>query len=147
MFLTTKPEHILAFDQASSLVKEAARQVMATKGGYLKLGDYLRNLSNIDLQLLLYMANEAVANDKKGVDTKTDDVGMNMVLLTTVLSNAEGVGYANSVEGTKQINFLMQCLLLESLSRKGLVRLHRENITFANADQELPIAEQVDKLN
>lgn len=102
---------------------------------YIKVGDFLANLSDDDLQTLVNGA-EPDAGEK----VKFDD----LLLIALMLNNAEGLPPLESVEGGRELlGKLITFLVVESLARKKLVRVFRENMSFGEDMDDCKIAEKL----
>lgn len=105
---------------------------------YLTVSDFFRNLNEDDLEELMYVS-EHDEDDRYG----------NLILLTEMLTSAEGITIDEEDEDlymenmTSRMRMFMSFLALESLSRKGLIRLFRENMSFGDEYMDKKIAEAI----
>jgi hypothetical protein len=91
--------------------------------GYANVGEFFMNMPQADLDKFL-----------KLIEDEENEAYDEVVLLAGLLSVAEGLdvnfdddGVSDMMKKCTQLNMLFVC---ESLSRKGLVKLHHENISF-----------------
>ena len=89
---------------------------------YLAVGDWIRNVSDSDLQTLIE-GSEPDDND----EYKLED----LMLIVMMLRQAEGLPPINTDEGFREgCGHLVSMLVVESLARKGLVKVFYENMSF-----------------
>lgn len=91
---------------------------------YMAVGDFIKSLSDDDLDVLLDTAELMEQNDDKAPHTEE------LVLITEMLVRAEGLTTPDSDVLVNRINALCTFLACEGLSRKGLVKLHHQNMSF-----------------
>ena len=89
---------------------------------YTTVKDFLLSLSTGDLEHLLKISENTE-------DTK-DSHFSELVLITEMLSKAEGLDTQNIEELTVRVNSFLTFLAIEGLARKGLVEVYRENMSF-----------------
>jgi len=105
-----------------AICRMAAWEVIQT-GSYMKPGDWIKKLHQVDLDHLLQLCDAAT-------DTDSDLPTMTLVALTMILVQGEGLDVADGNELSMQMNQLVMFLTLESLGRKGLVDVEYNNISF-----------------
>ena len=100
---------------------------------YMPVGDYMKSLSDSDLQML--------------VDLSEDDSNPryeDLILMSEMLAAAEGLPGTFDLEDVqKRIQIFVALLVVESLGRKGLVKVHRENYSFGDDMATKPIVEKL----
>ena len=100
---------------------------------YMPVGDYMKSLSDSDLQML--------------VDLSEDDSNPryeDLILMSEMLAAAEGLPGTFDLEDVqKRIQIFVALLIVESLGRKGLVKVHRENYSFGEDMASKPIVEKL----
>jgi hypothetical protein len=88
---------------------------------YMAVGDFFKNLSDSDLDTLLK------SSEPETQESMMDDI----LLITMMLRGAEGLEQFTNIETSLQnVEQLITMLVLESLHRKGLVKLNHENMSF-----------------
>lgn len=88
--------------------------------GYMRVGDFLKDLSDTDLDNLLEISEDQEREEFSEI-----------LLISEMLATGEGLNSAADLEETvNRITHLCVLLACESLFRKGLVKLHRENMSF-----------------
>jgi hypothetical protein len=102
---------------------------------YLSVGDFLKNMSDIGLNELMELS-----GDKAEMDEKTLE---QMMILTLMLSRAEGSEDFNMDETGRQVGVLRMLITCESLARKGLIRVFHENMTLGTDMGDKPVAEKL----
>lgn len=91
---------------------------------YLSVGDWLVNVSDSDLKGLV-----AAADMDKNDEVILED----LMLIFMMLRQAEGLPPVKDDEDfRKGIGQLVTMLVGESLARKGLIKLYRENLSFGD---------------
>lgn len=98
---------------------------------YIKVSDFLQQLSNEDLQTLL-----EISDDEE--NERLEEV----ILISEMLAVGEGLDSANAEVSMERTNQFAVFLVLESLKRKGLVKLHYENMSFGEDFKDKVIAEK-----
>lgn len=103
---------------------------------YMNVGDYLQSISNGDLDVFILKIDqipEAEGNDLE-----------DLMLIADMLATGEGLDQSQTVEGFHdRLNRLVNLVLLESLKRKGLVKLYYENMSFGEDMEDKQIAEKI----
>ncbi len=88
--------------------------------GYMRPGDFLKALSDSDVDILL-----KITEDEE--NTRLDEV----LLISEMLATGEGLEQSKDAEQvSERMNALCAFLAIEGLSRKGLVKVYHENISF-----------------
>ena len=88
--------------------------------GYISVGDFLRDMNDNDLVNLL-----AISEDEER------DEYSQILLISEMLATGEGLSTSdNSEEFANRMTQLVMFLAIESLHRKGLVKVYRENMSF-----------------
>lgn len=100
----------------------AATRLLACYFGdnqYLSVGEFLADLSDSDLQSLLDMIEQQEIDE--------------LILISEMLATGEGLDNSESDEDVMvRMNMLSGFLAIESLSRKKMVRIYRENMSFGD---------------
>jgi hypothetical protein len=121
-------EKVVKDKNSSSITKLLAAKLMVQP--YMSIGEFLNSLSDDDVAILLDMVEEEELE--------------NILLITEMLAGSEGLGGSKDVEeSTIKINAMANFIVLESLARKGLIKLHRENLSFGEDMQDKLIAERI----
>jgi hypothetical protein len=88
--------------------------------GYMRPGDFLKALSDSDVDTLLKIAD----NEE---NSRLDEV----LLISEMLATGEGLEQSKDAEQvSERMNAFCAFLAIEGLSRKGLVKVYHENISF-----------------
>jgi hypothetical protein len=66
-----------------------------------------------------------------------------IVLMTEMLSRAEGVPSQSVDEITENVNYFGACITCVSLARKGLVRVYYDNMSFGADNGDKMIVEKI----
>lgn len=112
-------EKIAGDRQFYSITRMTAHQLLKTP--YMTLKDFFEGLSNNDVTVLLFMADEVERND---------DYLKDLLVLSEMLARAEGADPMNLDDSTNNLNYFCGFITAESLYRKGLVEIFRENMSF-----------------
>ena len=95
------------------------------KNGYINVGEFFKNISDSDLKSYMNMT-----------ENIEGDAAAEILLLSEMLAIGEGL--ENGLDETNQetmrnrMSHLIMYLACESLARKGLVKLYRENMSFGD---------------
>lgn len=120
--------------QSLSVTRLLASQLM--ENPYTTVGDFMKGLSDADLQTLMHGFEE---DDKLYGD---------YILISSMLAQAEGVpSPENDDEFAEQVDRLVMMLAVESLARKGLVRIYHENLSFGADAGDKIVCEKIDGIN
>lgn len=102
------------------------------KQPYMQIGDFFKNISDSDLVTLV----DAAEPNSDNMDE--------LLLIAMMLRTAEGLeAMENEEEGKKMLGQLVTMLVMESLYRKGLIKLYRENMSFGDDMGDKIVAEKV----
>jgi hypothetical protein len=91
---------------------------------YTTVQNFLIGLNDNDLQKLLEYSEADDNGEYKNLDE--------LILISEMLAQAEGLPPGNLVTSQHRINTLCVFLAGESLARKGLVKIYRENMSFGD---------------
>lgn len=91
-----------------------------SEAGYMRPGDFLKALSDGDIDALLKIAD----NDE---NPRLEEI----LLISEMLATGEGLEQSQDAdEVTNRMNAFCGFLAIEGLRRKGLVKVYHENISF-----------------
>jgi hypothetical protein len=109
---------------------------------YMSVGLFLKNISNSDLKILsdIVDQNFNIGDDDEVTDPSLADV----VLIAEMLSRAEGILSQTDEELMQKVNQFMMYISVESLRRKGLVRVYHENMSFGEDSEKRVIVEKIE---
>lgn len=124
------PEAILENENVSSVVKAAMRRAM--KQAFLLPGHWVRDLSDFEVDQLVELAEQAKDEDARN---EPGPAGEELVLLTLILSTAEGCAPESDAEVMSYTGTLIAVIICESLARKGLVKIFHDKISFVAPDE------------
>lgn len=102
---------------------------------YTTIGDFLKNLSDGDLEQLVKIIDD-------GEKHKNFE---DLMLISAMLSAAEGNPAETIDDYHKCMNMMITFIVCESLYRKGLIKLHRENMSFCDDMANKLVAEKLDE--
>ena len=102
---------------------------------YTSLGKFFKKLSDENLEVLMEIIDEG--------DSEFNERMEDIVLMTEMLSRAEGVPTESVEEITENVNYFGACVTCVSLARKGLVRVYYENMSFGTDNGEKVIVERI----
>ena len=102
---------------------------------YTSLGKFFKKLSDENLEVLMEIIDEG--------DSEFNERMEDIVLMTEMLSRAEGVPSESIEEITENVNYFGACVTCVSLARKGLVRVYYENMSFGTDNGEKVIVERI----
>jgi hypothetical protein len=103
------------------------------KSQYMSIGDFIKSLKDNSLEEL----NE-ISEDENHPNFEE------MILITEMLAAAEGTNLGGTPEVHQRLNMFMTWLIFESLKRKGLVKIHYENLSFGDDMADKIVVEKID---
>ena len=126
-------EKIIESDKLLSVTKSVAKMLM--RNPYTSLGRFFKKLSNENLEILMEIIDEG--------DSEFNERMEDIVLMTEMLSRAEGVPSQSVDEITENVNYFGACITCVSLARKGLVRVYYDNMSFGRDQGEKILVEKI----
>ena len=126
-------EKIIASDKLLPVTKSVAKMLM--RNPYTSLGKFFKKLSNENLEILMEIIDEG--------DSEFNERMEDIVLMTEMLSRAEGVPSQSVEEITENVNYFGACITCVSLARKGLVRVYYDNMSFGTDQGEKILVEKL----
>jgi len=108
-----------------------------TKNPYMTIGDFFKNTSDSDIQHLIEIIDAGENHESFG----------DLMLISIMLAAAEGCQGSNVNDYTLQLNMFGNFVIIESLYRKGLVKIHRENMSFGEDLRDAILVEKLDENN
>ena len=102
---------------------------------YTSLGRFFKKLSNENLEILMEIIDEG--------DSEFNERMEDIVLMTEMLSRAEGVPSQCIEDITENVNYFGACITCVSLARKGLVRVYYDNMSFGADNGDKMIVEKI----
>jgi len=124
---------IIDSDKLLPVTKSVAKMLM--RNPYISLGKFFKKLSDENLQVLSEIIEEG--------DSEFNDGMEDIVLMTEMLSRAEGVPSQCIEDITENVNYFGACVTCVSLARKGLVRVYYENMSFGTDQGEKVLVERL----
>jgi hypothetical protein len=105
-----------------------------TKNPYMTIGEFIKNLSDGDLEEFV-----------KIIDTGEHHTHFeDLMLISMMLSAAEGSNGGTLDACTENLNAFNTFIICESLARKGLAKVHHENMSFGEDMKDKMIVERLD---
>ena len=126
-------EKIIGSDKLLPVTKSVAKMLM--RNPYTSLGRFFKKLSNENLEILMEIIDEG--------DSEFNERMEDIVLMTEMLSRAEGVPSQSVDEITENVNYFGACITCVSLARKGLVRVYYDNMSFGKDQGEKILVEKI----
>ena len=126
-------EKIIESDKLLPVTKSVAKMLM--RNPYTSLGKFFKKLSDENLQVLMEIIDEG--------DSEFNDGMEDVVLMTEMLSRAEGVPSQSIEDITENVNYFGACVTCVSLARKGLVRVYYDNMSFGTDNGDKIIVEKI----
>ena len=126
-------EKIIESDKLLPVTKSVAKMLM--RNPYTSLGRFFKKLSNENLEILMEIIDEG--------DSEFNERMEDIVLMTEMLSRAEGVPSQSVEEITENVNYFGACITCVSLARKGLVRVYYDNMSFGTDNGDKMIVEKI----
>lgn len=122
-------DKIATYKEFLSVTRMLAIDMM--KNPYMTPSDFIKSLSDEELQNLI-----EISDDEE--HERIDEI----MLISEMLATGEGLAPANLDMATERVNQFCVFLVLESLFRKGLVKLKYENMSFGEDYKDKIIAEK-----
>ena len=126
-------EKIIDSDKLLPVTKSVAKMLM--RNPYTSLGKFFKKLSDENLEVLMEIVEEGDSEFNVGIE--------DIVLMTEMLSRAEGVPSGSIEEITENVNYFGVCVTCVSLARKGLVRVYYDNMSFGKDYGDKVIVERI----
>ena len=126
-------EKIIESDKLLPVTKSVAKMLM--RNPYTSLGKFFKKLSDENLQVLMEIIDEGDSEFNEGME--------DVVLMTEMLSRAEGVPSQCIEDITENVNYFGACVTCVSLARKGLVRVYYDNMSFGTDQGEKVLVERL----
>ena len=126
-------EKIIASEKLLPITRSVAKMLM--RNPYTSLGKFFKKLSDENLEVLMEIIDEG--------DSEFNERMEDIVLMTEMLSRAEGVPSESIEEITENVNYFGACVTCVSLARKGLVRVYYENMSFGTDHGEKILVERI----
>jgi phosphoribosyl-ATP pyrophosphohydrolase len=126
-------EKIIASEKLLPITRSVAKMLM--RNPYTSLGKFFKKLSDENLEVLMEIIDEG--------DSEFNERMEDIVLMTEMLSRAEGVPSESIEEITENVNYFGACVTCVSLARKGLVRVYYENMSFGTDHGEKVLVERI----
>ena len=126
-------EKIIGSDKLLPVTRSVAKMLM--RNPYTSLGKFFKKLSNENLEIIMEIIDEG--------DSEFNERMEDIVLMTEMLSRAEGVPSQSVEEITENVNYFGACITCVSLARKGLVRVYYDNMSFGTDNGDKMIVEKI----
>ena len=126
-------EKIIESDKLLPVTKSVAKMLM--RNPYTSLGRFFKKLSNENLEILMEIIDEG--------DSEFNERMEDIVLMTEMLSRAEGVPSQSVDEITENVNYFGACITCVSLACKGFVRVYYDNMSFGADNGDKMIVEKI----
>ncbi len=126
-------EKIIGSDKLLPVTRSVAKMLM--RNPYTSLGRFFKKLSNENLEILMEIIDEG--------DSEFNERMEDIVLMTEMLSRAEGVPSQSVDEITENVNYFGACITCVSLARKGFVRVYYDNMSFGADNGDKMIVEKI----
>lgn len=105
------------------------------KNPYITVGEWLKSLSNKDVQSLV--------EDLADADDMNDSGMQSLILGTLMLSRAEQVFIESDEELAKAAEMFRIFIVISSLDRKGMAKAIYQNMSFGEDAKNLHVAEKI----
>lgn len=116
---------VIASPNLDAITKMLASKMLNVQ--YMTIGDFLKSLSNADINKLLEMV-EHVNNDDYSIN--------NLLLMSEMLSIAEGCATLCEEDSHKNLEAFCVFVTCTSLERKGLVQVFYDKMSFGDECSE-----------
>ena len=126
-------EKIINSDKLLPITKSVAKMLM--RNPYTSLGKFFKTISDDNLLALSEIIEEGDSEFNDGIE--------DVVLMTEMLSRAEGVPSQCIDDITENVNYFGACVTCVSLARKGLVRVYYDNMSFGKNQGDKVLVERL----
>ena len=126
-------EKIINSDKLLPITKSVAKMLM--RNPYTSLGKFFKTISDDNLLELSEIIEEGDSEFNDGIE--------DVVLMTEMLSRAEGVPSQCIDDITENVNYFGACVTCVSLARKGLVRVYYDNMSFGRDQGDKVLVERL----
>jgi hypothetical protein len=92
------------------------------KNPYIRVGDFLKNLSDIDLNVMLDIIDAGEEHENFS----------DLILIAEMLATGEGLEQGSLDVVHSRINQFLTLITCESLYRRGMIKVHHENMSFGD---------------
>lgn len=123
-------ENVIASKNVMSVTKMLA--IRMRDNPYLTPGDFIGNMADGDLFTLLHISED-----------EADEHFAELLLIAEMLAQAEGLPAGDEDTMVNRISMLIGFITCESLARKGMVRVHYENMSFGEEMSQKIIVEKI----
>lgn len=124
-------DQILASDEMLGIVRDGVRAIR--KNAYVTPGEFLQTVMNADLLEAIEVAD----------DEEHSNYG-DFMLLAEMLARAEGLDAAQDFEEMRhRMSLMISFLVVESLSRKNMVKVYHDRISFGDDMSKAVIVEKL----
>ena len=130
---TVNLDKILASKEMLAVTKLTAAK--AKIEGYITVGVFLQQLSDPDLNELMFICEAAM-------DDTNERLG-EVLLIAEILAVGEGMEPGTLSQVTKRMNAFIVMLTIESLHRKGLVKVYHNNMSLGEDAGDKIIVEKL----
>jgi len=125
---------IAAHKELMAVTRLLAAEMM--KNPYVVVGDFIKDLSDSDLQSLMKAEEEQEFEDLSNLQ--------DLILMSEMLACGEGCEQSpTDTVFQDRTNHFITLLVIESLARKGLVRVYRENMSFHDDMRDKIVVEKI----
>ena len=107
--------------------------VEMSKNPYVVVGDFLKDMSDSDLATLMNIIEEGDEHSNFS----------DLMLLSEMLATGEGLEHANVDLMHQRVNQFLVFVTCESLSRKGMVKVHHKNMSFGDDMKDAIVVEKL----
>ena len=117
--------------ESLAVTRLLAADLMASP--YMLIGDWFKNLSQADLEMLVDIADSDDQNNYE-----------DLILIAEMLARAEGLSPAENMdEMSNRIKRMVVILVGEQLFRKGLIKMYHQNISFGEDEGDKIVMEKL----
>lgn len=123
---------ILESEELRPITRQLAH--FAQEVDYLTVGSFLQHITKENLMELHAM-----------IEEKTEDAHNNLVLITEMLSQAEGIENNTIEDLTKRTNIFITLVTITQLHWRGLVKVYYENMTLGDDNGDAVVVESIEE--
>ncbi len=138
-------QKIVAQREMLSVTRLLAATLLNTP--YMTVGEFVSSLSDSDLEQLMDVADGLEREEEGDQDFNKVAHLEELILITEMLVRAEGLITTDANALTHRVNAFSTFLACEGLSRKGIVKLHHQNMSFGEDMGEKILLEKIEGID
>lgn len=125
-------DRVISDSSIPAIIRFTFLQIRNRKNSYMTPGEFLRDLSDVDLQNLIDLADILYGKDNQESEFTVNRATNHLIILTLGLATAEGSMDINDATILSSLKMTITFITLESLFRQGLIELDRDKLSYVD---------------